>query len=324
MSFAAGKELLPAAPTLIELRVFAAAARHGSLSAAARELGISQQAASARVRVLERTTDVRLLVRSRRGVELTEAGSTVLAWAHEVIDAADRLREGLATLSGAAHPRSLTVGASQTIAAHLLPGWLVTLRRQQEDAGNAPTPVQLHTANSADVIGLVRSGAIDLGLIETPNVPEDLGHSTVGADPLVVAVAAGHPWASRTGVTLAEVAATPLVMREAGSGTRAAFDRATARVRDLAPPFAAATLGTEAAVRTAVAHGIAPAVVSALSISDDVRLGRIIAVPFVGAVPTRPLTAIWRGSGSDLLGARRQLVAIASTQATTARHIGVR
>lgn len=302
-------------PSLADLRVFATAARHGSLSGAARELGITQQAVSARVRAMERLTGVQLFSRSPMGIELTEAGTAALPWAAEVLDATDRLRDGLATLGGLDRARSLAVGASQTIAAHLLPGWLVTLRRQQEEAGAAPTTVQLRTANSAEVIGLVRSGAIGLGLIETPDIPADLGCSTVGSDPLVIAVAAGHPWSARDGVTLTEVARTPLVMREKGSGTRAALERAVARVPGLTLAQPAATLATEAAVRSAIASGIAPAVVSALSVNDDRRLGRIVTVPFSGEAPTRPLTAVWRGAARDLLGARRQLVSIAGSRA---------
>lgn len=303
---------------LIELRVFAAAARHGSFSGAARELGITQQAVSARTTAMERSTGVQLFSRSPQGVTLTEAGTTVLPWALEVLDAANRFRAGLTTLGSGTHALRLTVGASQTIAAHLLPGWLVTLRRQQEAAGASPTSVQLRTGNSADVIGLVRSGTIELGLLETPDVPDDLGHATIGADPLVVAVAPGHPWAARADVPIAEVAASALVMRETGSGTRLAFERAVAGLPGLVSSPAAITLATEAAVRAAAANGIAPAVVSALSVSDDVRLGRTIAIPFAGSAPTRPLTAIWRGGPRDLVGTRRELVAIAASQAASA------
>lgn len=202
-----------------------------------------------------------------------------------MLDAADRLREGLVTLGAARQPQQLAVGASQTIAAHLLPGWLVSLRRQQEAAGDDLTAVELCTANSTDVVGLVRSGSLDLGFIETPHLPADLGHRTIGSDPLVVAVAATHPWAARSAVTLAEVAATPLVTREAGSGTRAAYERAVADRLGVAVAAPAATLATEAAVRSAISHGVAPAVVSGLSVSDDIRLGRIVVVPLTDVPP---------------------------------------
>ena len=298
---------------LTELRVFALAASLGSVSAAARQLGITQQAASARIRAFERASGAPLLVRSSAGVTLTETGSTVFDWVAEVLDAADRLDEGLATLrDGVAG--SLTVGASQTIASHLLPGWLVSLRQQQLAASDHATQVSLITANSQDVIARVRGGTIDLGFVESPSVPIGVGRAVIGSDSLVVAVAPAHPWALLDSVSLEEVCATPLVSREVGSGTRDTLEASAARA-GLSCAVPATVLATEAAVRSAVAHGVAPAAVSSLSVRDDVRLGRIVAVPFAGTAPARPLTAVWRGG--DLVGARRALVAVAAAALAT-------
>ncbi|GAA1622407.1 LysR family transcriptional regulator [Leucobacter chromiireducens subsp. solipictus] len=297
-------------PDLIDLRCFEAALRLGSLSAAARELGITQQAVSARLRGLERLTGGPLVHRSPAGVTPTPDGDALLAWAREVLDAAARLDEGIASLAGGAR-RTLRIGASQTIAAHRLPGWLLELRRAQLDRGSAPSDVALRTANSTEIVAAVRAGELDLGFIETPDTPDGLGSAVVGRDQMVVAVTPDHPWASLPSVPLTEIAATPLVTREAGSGTRAALDTAIAHLSVPAPP-PALVLATEAAVRSAVAQGVAPAVLSELTVRDDVRLGRIVARP-LGPVPLRrPFTAVWRGGPSDLSGARRELVALAA------------
>ncbi|QYM75144.1 LysR family transcriptional regulator [Leucobacter luti] len=68
-------------PDLIDLRCFEAAIRTGSISAAARELGVSQQAVSARLRSLERLVGITLIQRSPSGVAPTPAGDALLAWA---------------------------------------------------------------------------------------------------------------------------------------------------------------------------------------------------------------------------------------------------
>ena len=305
-------------PRFDELRAFATAARLGSVSAASRELGATQQATSARIRAFERAAGMSLLERSAAGVRLSPAGETALAWVIDVLDAGDRLANGLAIL-GAGRPGALTVGASQTIAAHLLPGWLVTLRQREQ--AHATTQVALRTANSRDIVALVRDGTLDLGFIECPEPPAGLGHARVGDDRLVCALAPDHPWAARSHVTLADVCATSLVLREAGSGTRDTLDHALQRdpaLRHVSRPAPAATLATEAAVRSAVAHGLAPAVLSPLSIGDDIKLGRIVARPFAGVAPTRPLTAVWRGTRRDLHGPARALVAIAGAEAAGA------
>ncbi|WP_164512764.1 LysR family transcriptional regulator [Leucobacter chromiireducens] len=298
-------------PDLAALRCFEAALRTGSISAAGRELGVTQQAVSARLRGLERLVGVSLVQRSPAGVTATPAGDAVLAWAREVLSAAARLDEGIASLAGGAS-RTLTVGASQTIAAHLLPTWLIELRGAQLAAGRSATSVALRTANSADTVAAVRTGELDLGFIETPTLPHGLGVAQIGVDRMVLAVSPAHAWAARDGVTLAEIAAIQLVTREAGSGTREAFETAVARQLGGEPLAPVLELGTEAAVRSAVAKGVAPAVLSELSVRDDARLGRIAVVPIDPAPLERPLTAVWRGSRRDLAGARRELVAIAA------------
>lgn len=303
-------------PDLIDLRCFEAAIRTGSISAAARELGVSQQAVSARLRSLERLVGITLIQRSPSGVAPTPAGDALLAWAREVLAAAAKLDEGIASLAGHAG-RSVTIGASQTVAAHLLPGWLLELRRAQLAAGRSPSETALRTANSTEIVAAVRAGELDLGFIESPDVPAGLGSAVVGRDRMVCAVAPDHAWAERDRVSLGEVAAVPLVTREVGSGTRAAFETAVRQLESgsAAPAHAltpALVLATEAAVRSAVAEGVAPAVLSELTVRDDVRLGRIVALPFAPDPLERPFTAVWRGSARDLAGPRRELVALAS------------
>lgn len=301
-------------PTLDELRFLACAVHLGSFSAAARELGVTQQAVSARVRELERRLGFRLLRRTSTGVTPTELGRAVLDPAQDVLRAADRLDESIAAIRGA-EARPLRIAASQTIAAHLLPSWLLTLRSAQAASGRPGTRAALSTTNSAGVAELIRAGGADLGFIETPEIPGELGSLTVGLDRMVAAVAPGHPWALRPGVPLAEVAVTPLVSRERGSGTRAAYEDAVARIVGGGSPVPAVIeLATEAAVRSAVADGVAPAVLSELTVRDDVALERIVAVPLLPAPIERPLTAVWRGARRDLSGAMRELVSVARAE----------
>lgn len=302
-----------ATPSLTDLRFLESAARTGSLSAAARELGVTQQAVSARLRALERLIDVELLRRSHSGIALTAAGEVVLAEGRAVLAASARLDDAIASLRGPAAER-IAVGASQTIASHLLPDWLLQLRRAQTGEGRPPTAVELRTANSEAIVAMVRSGALDLGFIEAPEAPRGLGTAVVREDRMVLALAPDHPWAGRGSVTLDEVAGIPLVAREEGSGTRAAFESAARAALGRAPADPLVTLATEAAVRSAVAHGVAPAVLSELTVQDDVRLGRIRAVGFSPEEVRRPFSAIWRGTRRDLTGARRELVAIAGSR----------
>ncbi len=283
------------------------AVRHGSISAAARELGVTQQAVSSRLRSLERTIGIELIHRSATGVTLTREGEIVLSWSSDLLAAAARLNEAIGSLRGSS-ARSLKVGASQTIAAHLLPRWMLELRQR---SAQPPPEIALHPANSETVIERLRAGELDLGFVEGPTPPHDLGSAIVTRDHMVVAVAPSHPWANRESVQLAELAAVPLIMREEGSGTRASLEHLMRERLGTAPAEPLVTLTTEAAVRQAVARGLAPAVLSELTVSDDVALGRVRAIRVAPAPLFRPFTAIWRGTERDLTGSRRALVALA-------------
>jgi DNA-binding transcriptional LysR family regulator len=272
--------------------------RQGSIAAAASVLGVSQQALSARMRTLERAMGVTLLARTPTGSHLTEPGRLVVGWAEDVLDAADRLEAGLRSIrSGVSH--RLAIAASQTIAEHLVPHWLVELRAVEqagvEEADYPPTVVELTVANSTGVLELVRDGKAGLGFIETPHLPSDLVTEHVRDDELLVVTAPGHPWASRRRpLGLAQIAATPLVMREAGSGTRDTLtDHLAAQDPPLRPKIAM-ELGTSAAVRSAIAAGVGPGVLSRLAVRDDLVLGRLVAVEVAGPPLIRQLTAVWR------------------------------
>jgi molybdate transport repressor ModE-like protein len=281
------------------LRALREVGRHGSIAGAAAALGVSQQALSARMRSLERILGVQLLVRTPGGSQLTEQGRLVLGWAEDVIDAADRLEAGVRSVrSGVSHRLAIT--ASQTTAEHLVPHWLIELRAAEEAAGLAPTVIELTVANSTVVIERVREGKAGIGVIETPHLPVDLVRAHLRQDELLVVAAPAHPWARLDRpVTLPELAAMPLVTREAGSGTRDTLTDYLAAAPPLpggppasAPP--AVELGTSAAVRSAIAAGVGPGVLSRLAVRDDLVLGRLVAVELAGPPLTRVFTAIWR------------------------------
>ena len=349
------------------LRALREVGRHGSIAAAASVLGVSQQALSGRMRTLERAVGVTLLARSPSGSHLTEQGRLVVGWAEDVLDAADRLEAGLRSIrSGVSH--RLAIAASQTIAEHLVPHWLIELRSVEQaslgqatggrgsgqgsvgqaTAGQAtvgqggvgqggvgqggvgqggggrnapgqaaaypPTVVELTVANSTGVLELVRDGKAGLGFIETPHLPSDLITEHVRDDELLVVTAPGHPWASRRRpLELAEIAATALVMREAGSGTRDTLtDHLGAQHPPLRPTIAM-ELGTSAAVRSAIAAGVGPGVLSRLAVRDDLVLGRLVAVEVAGPPLTRQLTAVWRADRDPLPPEGQRLLAVATT-----------
>ena len=298
-------------PELTALDVLLAVARAGSLNAAAPELGISQQAVSARITAIEAQTGIRLLTRSSSGSTLTPEGTVVAEWATRVLDAAHQLDVGLAALR-AEHRGRLRVSASLTIAEHLLPSWLVSFQAAAHARGGDLAEITLTAANSGVVTQHVRAGTADLGFIESPTVPSGLRTRVVARDELVLVTRPDHPLAKRRRpVDPRLLANTPLVSRESGSGTREAL--AAALRTALGPDYRQAdpilALSTTSAIRSAVYAGAGPAVLSELAVTDDLATRRLVRLPITGLDLHRALRAVWLGGRTPPAGAARDLIA---------------
>lgn len=297
-------------PDLTSLELLLAIASRGSLSAAGRDLGLTQQAASARLASLEAQTGVRLVTRSTRGSRLTESGAVAVQWAGRLLQVAHEVDAGLASLRDGSRSR-VRVSASLTVAEQLLPGWLVSLQAAARSRGEIPVEVVLTAANSHHVLDQVRAGDAELGFVEGPQAPHGLRSRVVAHDELVLVVRPDHRWARRgSPVAARELCQTPLVTREPGSGTR---DYLTTALNDLLGPRAAEAapaleLSTSAAVRAAVLAGSAPAVLSLLAVSDDIAMGRLRVIPVDGLDLRRDLRAVWLGGRTPPAGAVRDLL----------------
>lgn len=292
----------PSFPELASIDLFVSVVELGSVSAAAKAHGVAQPSASSRLQHLERQVGLTLLERGPTGSVPTDAGVVFAGWAEQILRAAHELGAGLAAFRAEQSGR-LRISASFTIAEYLLPQWLQRFA-QEHPADSAA----LEVANSSTVIERVRSGEADLGFIETPSAIDDLDDRVVEHDQLVAVVAPGHPWAGRDSVPVEALAATPLVTREAGSGTREALESALDQ-RGLPAPPSVLELGSTSAVRSAVLLGNNPTVISRLAVADELEAGSLVEVDIAGLSITRDLRAVWSPShplpplATDLLAA---------------------
>lgn len=309
-------------PDLSALEVLLAIARTGSLGAAGREIGLTQQAVSARLTSLESQTGVRLVVRTTRGSQLTQAGVVVAEWADQLIGVAQRVDAGIATLRTESRIR-VKVAASLTIAEQLMPRWLVSMKADASRGGVSAPDVILTAMNSEHAIAAVQEGTTaDVGFIEAPGVPKELRSRVIAHDELVVIVQPTHKWARRsTPISADELSNTPLVSREPGSGTResllAALRRSLGESVNQAAPVI--ELSSATAMRAAVLAGAGPAVMSRLSAADDLALHRLRAVPVANLDLKRDLRAIWLGARTPPAGAVRELLSHIVRQRTSSR-----
>jgi len=278
--------LLPTFPDLVAVDLFASVVRLGSMSQAAAAHKISQPSASGRIRTLERQLGVTLLDRGPTGSVPTPEGLLVAGWADTLLRSAAEFSTAVASL-GARPAGRLKLAASYTIAEYFLVSWMTGLLKDRPD-----DLVALEVANSATVVQRIVDGDADLGFIESPGFPSELRWQVVAVDELVAVVSPEHIWADQPTVTVSTLLEAPLILREKGSGTREAFDVAVAEM-GYSPPSAALELGSTAAVRSAVAQGSGPTVISRLAVADDLARGSLLEVAVTGLDVRRKLRAIW-------------------------------
>ncbi|MCR5977667.1 LysR family transcriptional regulator [Gordonia jinghuaiqii] len=298
--------LSPRMPDLASLETLQAVVDTGSLNAAATELGVTQQAVSARIRAMETQLGVALLTRTPRGSVPTESGRLVAEWADRLLTLAGEFDAGLAALRLERRDQ-LRLAASLTIAEHLLPRWLVSFAAQHEHAPK----VSFTATNTEQACAMVRAGDVELGFVEGSRVAAGVRSRTVARDELVLIVPPDHPWTrTRRPITAADVARTALVTREEGSGTREFLERSLTSAlgpdREVTPPVL--ELSTTASVRAAVIAGAGPAVLSNLSVADD--LGRrLTRIPVEDLDLERSLRAVWLAGPQPAAGAARDFLA---------------
>jgi DNA-binding transcriptional LysR family regulator len=253
--------------TLRQLEVFLAVARLGSVSRAARELAMSQSATSGSLGDLERQFDVRLFDRIGKRLQPSDLGNALRARAEAVLDQARELERGLESQQQAAR---LRVGATLTIGNYLAVPLVARFMRQHPTA-----EVTLAVANTEEIARQVGNFEIDVGLVEGEVADPDLELTPWRDDELAVFCAPGHPLARKRALTDRDLKAAPWIVRERGSGTRQAFDRA---MRGLLPDLRVAlTLQNTEAIKRAVEAGLGIGCVSRIALDDAFRRRTLVA-----------------------------------------------
>ncbi len=290
-------------PDLESLRLLTDIARLGSIGAAGRAAGMTQQSASERLRALEATAGLDLVTRSPGGSALTPSGLLLVEWSADLLARAAEVETALHTLRQG-RARRVRVYASMTVAESLLPRVLVRLRRERE------INVRLHATNSEAVITAVRAGRADVGFVEGPIDLRGLGSMVVGVDELVLVAAPDDAWSRRrTPLDAAAIARRPLTSREQGSGTRTVWERALESAgAEPAPPES--ELETTAALLSSVAAGGPPAFVSRRAAARDLEMGDLVELKTTGIDLHRVFTAVWLGGRRPAEGPVRDILGL--------------
>jgi DNA-binding transcriptional LysR family regulator len=252
--------------TLRQFRVFDAVARHLSFSRAAEELHLSQPAVSMQVKGIEAILGMPLTEQLGKKVFLTEAGREVLHASQAITARLDDLQANLAQLRGVDSGR-LNLAATSTVNA-IATGILARFRGK-----HAGVSIHLDVSNRAAVLDLLAANRIDLAIMG--QVPDELGlEATRFMDnPLVVIARPDHPLARRKRIAVENLAAESFLVREAGSGTRAAMERFfAARGLEIRSSM---EMSSNEAIRQAVQAGLGLGILSLQTLEMELALERL-------------------------------------------------
>lgn len=192
--------------TLRQLRYFLAVAEEGQVSAAARELYVSQSAVTTAVQEIERVLEQPLFVRGSRGVTLTVVGTAFLPKAREIIRMADEA--ALVTAPDAMLAGTVRVGVTYTVMAYFLPQHI-----QKLSALYPNLVVQWREMGRHEVETGLEAGDLDYGLVLTSNLKsEQLQQETFVNSKRRLWLAPTHPLAGLGEVGLQDVARYPYVL----------------------------------------------------------------------------------------------------------------
>ncbi len=267
-----------------QLKIFRTVVRAGSFSRAAEELRITQPSVSIQVRELERALGAELFDQIGKRIFLTEAGRVLDEYAVRILALLEEAECAVRDLRGASGGL-LRVGANNTPGTYLLPPLLARVRQQAPEA-----EITLEILPTRRVYEKVLRNELDVAVVGDGMRHESIVHFPYYTDELVVIASPRHPLAGRKDVTASEVVRQRLVLRERGSGTREATERAF-RSLGLVPTPAMELQNNEALVQAVMAD-LGIGVVSRLAAEEAIRRGHVAVVEAADFRPTRTLWGV--------------------------------
>ena len=272
--------------------------RLGAVGRAAQALNLAQPTVSTQLKELATATGLTLLQPQGRGLGATPQGERLAEAAREIFAAWQRFEDDAADLQGLRRGRLQL--AAVTTTEYFLPDLLGPFAR-----AHPGIHIELAVENRDAVVARLQQGSVELAAMMLPPDKLPLHRWPFLPNPLVMVAAAAHPLALRKRLALHQLLAEPLLVREAGSGTRLAFERLLTERRVHWPPRMA--LGSNEALKHAVRAGLGLAVLSRHTLSAD-PAGDGLAVLAVAGFPIRRMWhLVWRKDRALSLPARTLL-----------------
>lgn len=195
------------------LKVFYAVANRLSFTKAANELNISQPAVTKHIKEIENQLNTKLFDRKGTTIQLTESGKILFIYAEKNRQLYRDLEFAIAQLNKQEKGK-LKIGASTTIAQYILPEILAKFNSYYKDIN-----IELVTHNSEDIATLLKSGKIDLGIVEGESKSSYFDYQKFKRDEIILVCKTDHPLVNKNFKTK-DLYDVDLIVREQGSGTQ--------------------------------------------------------------------------------------------------------
>lgn len=267
---------------LHQLHTFQVVAKHCSYVRAAEELHFSQPAVSSQIRHLETTLGVKLFEQIGRKTHMTQAGEELFLYSQKIFSIIDEALEVVEALRSPHHGR-LSVGADTTVGSYLIPGLLGRFRQSFP-----AVEISLEVLNRATLVDALLSNRIDMAIMGS--VPDDapVEIEPFAFNPLVLIASPGHRLAERSDIPIKELGREYFLLRESGSGTRAALESALKEAG--VPLHVSMQVGNNSAIKQGVAAGLGIALISRVALDMELETRRVVILDVEGF----PIMRQWR------------------------------
>jgi molybdate transport repressor ModE-like protein len=283
------------------LRLLVEIERLGSLSAAARAIGIGQPSASQHLRLLEAAAGQRLVERDGRGSRLTEAGKVLSARASQALASLGAAEEELANLAGL-QTGTIHLGASTAPGVYLLPDTLGCFRRDYPGVS-----VEIEIASSGEILGRLLAGRVQLAIVGAKDADARILLEPFLEDELVGIAKPGTLPLEDGLLDPSVIGEQMLLAREPESSSRRIADEELAAVG--VTPARLWELGSSEAIKRAAREGLGIAFLSRYAVAEEVERGELESFRLAGRPPLTRSFSLARLAGRPLSPAERGFVA---------------
>ena len=278
---------------LRQLEVFAGVYELRSFSRTASALRLTQSTVSEHVRLLEEELGTRLFDRLSRETVPTRAGELLYGYARQMLALRSQARQVVDDFLGHV-TGTLVIGASTIPGEYVLPAVIGRFRERHPRVA-----ITLQISDTRGIVQAVLDGLVDAGVVGADPGNRGLEARALMPDELVLVVPPNHPWSGRSEASLNELQGEPLIVREAGSGSRQALERALDTTGlSLAEMQVIAEMGSTGAIKQAVKAGVGVSVMSSRAVDDECRHGLIARVRLKDLSVTRHFYVVTHASRS--------------------------